>query len=80
MASAATLTATTLEGQLLECVELIAGKQVLAATNPNGVNMITAYNTNSLTNVLTVTLSIPVETDVSTGGSISTIAQTPYLD
>ena len=80
MASAATLTATTLEGQLLECVELIADKQVTAATNPNGTNFVTAYNTNAITNITTVTLSIPVGTTVGAGGQLQTTAVETYTD
>ncbi|MEL7038916.1 MAG: hypothetical protein AAFO04_25405 [Cyanobacteria bacterium J06592_8] len=80
MASAITFTSTTLEGQVLESIERIADLQVQADKNPNNISTVTAYNTNSLTNILTVTLSIPVSTTVGTTGKIETTAVENYTD
>ncbi|MDY7022244.1 MAG: hypothetical protein SWJ54_12945 [Cyanobacteriota bacterium] len=80
MASSVTFTSATLEGQLLEVVERVANLQVQASKNPNNVNTVTAYNTNSLTNVLTVTLSIPITTTVGASGKIETNAVENYVD
>lgn len=80
MSGAATLGSTTLEGQLNECVELIRMKQRDTTTaNPNNVSMITAFNTNDLTNIRTVTLQYAVDDVIdATDGSIDTTAVEVY--
>ena len=79
MAAAATLNSTTLENQLPELIEKIKEKQADAATNPNSVNTITAYNTNDLTNRATVTVSWEnVDAIDATDGSIDTLAKEVY--
>ena len=80
MASAATLSATTLEGQLLECIELIAGKQADTNTNPDGVTVVTTYTRNMATGAITVTATIPTEDSIGAGGSVSVNAASVYID
>ena len=79
MASAVTLASTTLENQLLECVELIAAKQIEADKNPNGINVVTTYSRNMASGAITVALTIPTE-DSLVGGKIQVGAASIYLD
>ncbi|NEP40460.1 MAG: hypothetical protein F6K35_14945 [Okeania sp. SIO2H7] len=80
MSAAATLASGTLEGQLNEVIELIRVKQRDTSTaNRNGTNIITAFSTNDLTNIRTVTLSYAVQDTIdSTDGSIDTTAVEVY--
>ena len=80
MSTAATLASGTLEGQLNEVVELIRIKQRdTSVANRNGTNIITAFNTNDLTNVRTVTLSYSVQDTIDpTDGSVDTTAVEVY--
>lgn len=70
MASAAVLNADTLESQLLEIVERIAISQQDTLKNPNNATVITAYNRNNLTGVLTVSITMQTvdSIDATTGG------------
>lgn len=76
MSAAATLASATMENQLNEVIENIRAKQRDTTTaNPNNATVITAFNTNDLTNIRTVTLQYAV-TDVidPVDGSIDTVA------
>lgn len=79
MASAATLGASTLEGQLLETVELIAAAQVDANRNPDGITIVNAYSRNMANGSTSVTLTIPT-TDSLTTGTIGVSAAEVYTD
>lgn len=81
MATAATLSADTLEQQMVEIIKRIRIKQLDAVKNPDGINMVTSMSRNEITGLVSVTLSIPT-TDVidSTDGSIDYSALAPYLD
>ena len=62
MSAPATLGSATMENQLNEIVENIRAKQRdTDVANPNNVTMITAFNTNDLTNIRTVTLQYAVQ-------------------
>lgn len=81
MAAAVTLSSATLENQLPELIEKIKMKQMDQSKNPDGINTITAFNTNDLTNRTTVTLAWDnVDVIDSTDGSIDTLAKEVYAD
>lgn len=81
MAIAQTLNADTLESQLLEVVERIAVYQQDTLKNPNNATVITAYNRNNLTGVLTVSISMQtVDSIDSTSGGIKVEADPVFVD
>lgn len=81
MATAATLSADTLEQQAIEVVKRIRMKQIDTAKNPDGVTMVTAMTRNEVSGLVTISLSIPtIESIDSEDGSIDYIALDPYLD
>jgi hypothetical protein len=81
MASAATLNADTKEGQLLEIVERLAVDQQDTAKNPNNATIITAYNRNNLTGILTVSITMQtVDTIDATTGGIKVEADPVFID
>lgn len=81
MASVQVLNADTLESQLLEIVERIAVAQGDPIKNPNNATIVTAYNRNNLTGVLTVsiTMSTSDSIDATTGG-IKVEADPVFID
>lgn len=69
MAAAATLTATTLEGQLMEVVALLQEAEADETRNPNGDNNVTSsVDSDALT--FSGTFSIPV-TQTVVGGNLT---------
>ena len=73
MAATVTLTATTLEGQLLQLIEAITNAQIIAigsAAPGVTVRRIVASNTtDDVTGIKTVTLSLPVSININSGGT-----------
>lgn len=70
MASVQTLNADTLEGQLLEVIERVAVMQVDPLKNPNNITIVTSYNRNNLTGIVTVSITLGTSDtiDATTGG------------
>ncbi|NJL55717.1 hypothetical protein HC928_11300 [bacterium] len=66
MASAATLAATTLEGQLLEAAALIQASENDTNKNPNNSNNVT-MTINTDTQVATITANLPLTQTIVTG-------------
>lgn len=81
MAIAQTLNADTLESQLLEIVERVAVYQQDTAKNPNNATVITAYNRNNLTGVLTVSITMQtVDSIDAISGGIKVEADPVFVD
>lgn len=79
MAAPATLTATTLEGQLLQMVEHVTNAQVMAilAAGANGATIkriVTANVNDEIAGIKTVTLSIPISVETNNLGTGTTAA------
>lgn len=66
MASAATLTATTLEGQLIEIISLLQTAEADTNRNPNGDNNVTA-SIDVDAGTYSGTFSIPVTQSIASG-------------
>lgn len=81
MASVQTLNADTLEGQLLEVIERVAVMQQDGLKNPNNATVITAYNRNNLTGIVTVSITMAtVDTIDATTGGIKVEADPVFID
>lgn len=81
MAAIQTLNADTLEGQLLEIIERVAVYQGDPVKNPNTATVITAYNRNNLTGVVTVSITMQTDDTIdATTGGIKVEAQSVFVD
>ena len=73
MAAPVTLTATTLEGQLLQLVEAVTNAQIIAigAAAPGTTvrRIVSANTTDDITGIKTVTLSLPVAVTTNESGT-----------
>ena len=73
MAAPATLTATSLEGQLLQLIEAVTNAQIIAVGSASpGVTVrriITANTTDDITGTKTVALSLPVTVNTNSTGT-----------
>ncbi|MEG4999694.1 hypothetical protein [Microcoleus sp. B4-D4] len=73
MAAIATLTATTLEGQLLQLIEEITNAQIIAvAAAAPGVTVrriVSSNVTDDVAGTKSVTLSIPITVNINTTGT-----------
>lgn len=61
---------TDLEGALLEIIQKLQAKQTSGTDNPNGSTMVTSFIVNSLTESITVSVSIPYTPSINTDGDI----------
>jgi hypothetical protein len=79
MAAPATLTATTLEGQLLQLIEFVTNEQVNAIANAApGVTvrrLIAANTTDDISGTKTVSLSLPVSVNTNAAGTATTAVE-----
>ena len=81
MASTQVLNADTAEGQLLEIVERVAVMQGDPLKNPDNASIISSYNRNNLTGVVTVAITMQtVDSIDATTGGIKVEANPVFVD
>ncbi|WP_413160090.1 hypothetical protein ACL6C3_16865 [Capilliphycus salinus ALCB114379] len=80
MATAITLSSTTAEGQLLECVKNIADLENTEANNPDASEIINSMNSNLEAGTVTVSLTIPITTTKGPSGNLQVTATPLFID
>lgn len=78
MASAVTLAATTLEGQLVELITKIQIMERTTANNPNNSNLVTG-TANYDQGTFSGTFNLAIATEINTDGQAVTVVQ-EYLE